>query len=405
MTHGSIKSWLIAALLLTGCQEKTGLEESPATVTASAETPGDDTGLKNRLATIPRVRPWPLSWFEPKETIKGAQQSRGLPAGRPQPRLSQDAWSAALSYAKERDTDILAVWKDGAIDRIWTKPGYQPEQHLNTYYLNYFVLVTAIGIAIDDDAIETIDEPISQFLPEWKGQPRGDIKVRNLLEMNAGLEMYKDNIDPADKATRLFFGSQSTQAALEYDLKTAPGTLFEYNYVVPELLGIVLQRATGERYADFVSRRIWQPLGNDDAAVWLDREGGRPHFNAGLFADGDDWLRFAIMIAQGGTFDGQQIVPPSWIERMQQPSQAKENYGFVWLAEPFEKRRELSETVAYVVMANEPFATKDLMIFDGYGGQRLYVSTDEQLVILRIGATARDTWDDSYLPNLIAGGF
>ncbi|MGJ3230797.1 MAG: serine hydrolase domain-containing protein [Oceanicaulis sp.] len=396
------QSAAIGALILAACAPDA---QSPGEAAAQPEPAGaEDALMAERLATLPRVRPWPIDWFEPKEMVKGAADPAPLPE-RDTPLLNEQAWAEATAWAEDNGTAALFVWKDGALDRAWRAADADPGALTNTYYLNYFALVLLVGKAIEDGHIQSVDQPVSTWLTEWDDQPRGAITVRDLLNMASGLELYLDNIDPADKATRVFFGSDTTSAALEYDVEDAPGTRFEYNYINPEILGIVLERASGRRYADYLSEAIWKPVGADEAYVWLDREGGRPHFNAALFARAEDWLRLGVMIAQEGAFGGDQVIPQSWIERMAEPSPANPGYGMVWLAEPYVAERRLADEVPYTVSASEPFAVSDLMIFDGYGGQRLYVSPQEDLVIVRIGQVVRGpAWDDSALPNLIARG-
>ena len=392
----------LAALLLAGCapmQETRGVASAD-----SAPEQAEDALLDERLANLPTVRPWPIAWFEPKETVVGADVPAAVPAARSAPLITDGAWEEALQFAADSDTDALLVWYKGAPDRVWYRSDFDPQTLTNTYYLNYFALILAVGKAVEEGAIASIDDSVTDYITEWEGTSREPITIRHLLQMRAGFELYYDNIDPADKATRVFFGSNSTAAALEYPAEDPAGEVFEYNYIVPEILGIVLERATGERYADYLSSRIWAPLGNSDAQVWLDREGGRPHFNAALFADADDWMRIGAMIAGEGAYDGRQILPASWIAAMAQPSPAKANYGMAWLATPYEAERFLSPEVRYTVKANSPFAITDMLILDGYGGQRVYVSPSHDLAIVRIGAVQRENWDDSELPNIIARG-
>lgn len=400
------------ALALTACLSVLGcnINESNVSVDQEHQEPAiqnaemqTDPILVARLSNFPKTSPWPISWFEPKETIEGVSSAPEIKQ-RATPLVSEQAWAEATDWAQSIDTKALYVWKDGELDRRWTAEGFEQSELVNTYYLNYFVLVLLYGIALDDGAITSIDEPVGTYIKEWASSPEGDIPLRSLLQMHAGLELYKDSIEPEDKAAQMFFGGRTTEAALQYKIEHQPDEMFEYNYVVPEILGIALERATGRRYADLVSEKIWKPIGAADAAVWLDREGGRPHFNAALFAQSDAWLRLGAMIAQNGVFDGQQVVPASWIERMQEPSPTNPGYGMVWLSEPFVAERFLSPEVNYTVKATQPFTISNLMIFDGYGGQRLYVSTSEDLAIVRIGKVARKGWDDSYLPNLIASG-
>lgn len=398
----------ICLVMVAGATACASIGQSPPGAASTGQSPPDAAAaeaiLAQRLANLPRVRPWPISWFEPKEIVRGGSSPASVPRSRAQPLIGEDAWGEAVRYAQETQTDALMVWHRGQPDRVWYRQGFDPRAMTNTYYLNFFALILAVGAAVEDGSIRSIDQSVADFIPEWRGTNNANITVRHLLQMRAGLELYQDSINPRDKATRTFFGADSTAAALEYAVKDPAGSTFEYNYIVPEILGIVLERATRRRYADYLSEKIWRPLGNSDASVWLDREGGRPHFNAALFADADDWMRVGALIAGKGMYGGRRILPASWIESMLAPSPAKPNYGMTWLARPYEAVRRLSPQVNYVVRASEPIAFDDMAILDGYGGQRVYVSPAQDLVIVRIGAAQRDNWDDSRFPNIIARG-
>ena len=78
---------------------------------------------------------------------------------------------------------------------------------------------------------------------------------------------------------------------LGLQLSGRPGEAFNYSSAVSQLVALVLERATGERYADFVSRAIWQPLGAHDAFVSLDRPNGHARASASFLAQPEDWLR------------------------------------------------------------------------------------------------------------------
>ncbi|MEM7728774.1 MAG: serine hydrolase [Pseudomonadota bacterium] len=391
-------SRLAIALCATCCMVGCATQQA-----ADARPLSDDPIMAERLSNFPKVRPWPIAWFTPKETVGGAEDQTPLSV-RAEPKVDDAAWVAITDWAQRLESDTVMVWKDSAIDRVWTRDGFDPDTLLNTYYLNYFALVTLVGAAIEDGFIEGVDQRIGDFLPEWDDDPRGEIRVEDLLQMSSGLELYKDSIDPAAKSTQLFFGSRTTEAAILFDKAWEPGTKFEYNYLVPEILGIVVERASGKRYADYLSERVWKPIGASDAQLWLDREGGRPHFNAALYADADDWLRLGILLAQEGRFGDRQVVPASWVEAMMTPSPAKANYGYAWLSAPYEAERRMADTVNYVVNASEPIADDRMIILDGYGGQRVYVSPDDDLVIVRIGLFQKDAWDDSFLPNAVIAG-
>jgi CubicO group peptidase (beta-lactamase class C family) len=381
-----------------------GMATSAHGQSASAP-PVNDPLLLERLATVPKVRPWPIKWFQPQERVAGAATAHNRTAPKAARRtISPEAIEKAQAYAAARGTQALLIWRAGKLEHAYYGEGATPADLLNTYYMHFPVLTLLYGAAIKEGHIRSVDDPLSRYLPEWANDERGRITIRQLLTMSAGLEMYFDSSDPKSKAAQVFFGSDSTTPALQYRSIEAPGRTFAYNYIIPEIAGIVLERAVKQRYSDYLSSRLWKPLKNADATVWLDRPGGRPHYNSSLFASAEDWLNVGKLILNKGRANGRQVIPGSWIETMASPSPTNPNYGMIWKASPFVAERRYAKDVNYVVKASTPFAAADTMYLDGYGGQRVYIVPSQKLVIVRIGIAQRDNWDDSALPNMVLAG-
>jgi CubicO group peptidase (beta-lactamase class C family) len=165
---------------------------------------------------------------------------------------------------------------------------------------------------------------------------------------------------------------------------------------------LVIERATGRRYAQYLSERLWRPLGAADARLWLDRDGGLAHADCCFLARSEDWLRVAELMRNGGRVDGREVVPAAWLATMLAPSAAEAGFGMqVWLARPFRPRRIYTPVRADVGSnASEPIADEQAWFLDGWGHRRLWVLPAERLVVLRLGTQA-DDWDDTVLPNLV----
>ena len=375
--------------------------QTPKPVAEPAAVPADPL-MAQRLTTIPKKRPWPTSYFQPQELVKGSVVRGAMPKVTGHS-IDPKALAAAHDYAMKGDTDALLVWRDGKLEQAEFANGVKPSDRLNTYYMHYTVLSLLYGIAIQERKIGSVDDPVGKYLPEWANDARGKITLRQFLTMSSGMEMYHDSTDPKSKAARLFFGSDSTTAALEYQAVSPPDTIFQYNYFVPELLGIVLERAVGMRYVDYLSTRLWKPLGNGDATVWLDRPGGRPHYNSSLFSAAEDWLNVGKLIINNGKVGTRQVVPASWITTMRTPSKTSPLYGMIWFGNPYTPERFLAPDVKYTVKSSAPINASDIMFIDGYGGQRVYIVPSKKLLIVRIGLTRRD-WDEQALPNAVLAG-
>jgi CubicO group peptidase (beta-lactamase class C family) len=263
------------------------------------------------------------------------------------------------------------------------------------------VLGLAFGLAQADGFVPDLDAPVSTWLKEWAGDARGRITVRQMLSMASGLAPLKYDLTAGTPYSRALLGADSTEVPLQLALADTPGQVFNYQSPISQLLGLVLERATGERYAKYLSRRLWQPLGAADAFVALDRPGGLARTASALMARPEDWLRLGLLFADAGRIDGKQVVPARWIEAMRTPSAANPNYGLhLWLASPHAPLRRYNSAVPVGVPAREPFGAADMVFFDGAGAQRVYVSAKEKLVIVREG-TGTLQWDDSALPNLV----
>jgi len=167
---------------------------------------------------------------------------------------------------------------------------------------------------------------------------------------------------------------------------------------------LVLERATGKRYAHFLSETVWQAIGAGDAFAWLDRPHGLARTFCCLLARPRDWLRVGLLIKDGGQADGRQVLSPEWIAAMTAPSPANASYGMhIWRGSPHVAHRSYGSGAAPPLPIGAPFAAPDMLIFDGAVGQRIYVSRAQDLVIVRIGDSIPD-WEDSRLPNSIVAG-
>ncbi len=366
--------------------------------------------LEQRRANLPKTLPWPVSFFQPQVAVPGVASPKPLEiAPEAQRTVSAGALADAQAYAEATQSSALLIEHGGKLQHAWFAPGSGPDAINHTYHMQYTALVLLIGIAAAEGRIKSIDAPAADHLPEWRKDDRAKITLRNLLQMNAGLDLRFDaskTQGPPGRDARAYWGSHTKEVLVnEYPALHPPGSRFDYNYAVPEILGVVLERATRTPYQTYLSEKLWKPLGCRTAYLWLNRPGGEAHQDAGLFCSAVDWLNVASMMEAGGVAGGRRIVPASWIGDMRTPSKANPNFGFMWLGSPYLASRLLTDDprVHYAVKAAEPFAADDVAYIDGYGGQRAYMSPSKRLVVVRIGEVARD-WDNSRLFNAVARG-
>jgi len=346
------------------------------------------------VAYAPSARP--MASYEPTELVAGTNEP-------PPPRVSADyagidikALNAAADYAGERDSRALIVWRRGhiAFEKYWG--GSDFNTILDTGEFNATLVALLFGIAQQERKVGLVDEPAARYLPEWRNSAREAIKLRDLLQSSSGLAAYSPMNAPWSRAVRDRLGSDITSAYLQRDLAHEPGSRWVPQSADPQLLALVLERATGQRYAQYLSERLWKRIRAADAHLWLDRAGGSAHAECCLLARQGDWIRIGALLVSDGVFEGEEVVPPGWVAQMLSPAAGNANFGFqLRLGEPFVR-----------AAAGEPYATRDVFFLGDFSKNRLWLVPSLGLVVLATGVNPTDAgdWDEARIPNLVIRG-
>lgn len=384
--------------------------QSAASATAEAATAAPDpTFLRNMAAMQKQPGPTDLAWRQPKELVAGlapALQPSAPEVTPPSSPALTEALSAAVDYHRSRSGLGLMVWHDGQLIGQDLTDDFRIDQHVATFSMHKSVLALAMLAALEDGIIESLDDRVGSYIPQWADDPRGDITLRHLLTHTSGLKHFAMGGD-SPRAANLALSSKISETALTYPQETAPGERFSYANVNSQLVGIALENAlekSGQRYADYLSARIWKPLGNSAANLWLEAEGGSPRYFSGLEAGLADWLRIGQLLLNNGKVGDTQILSPESMAMLISPSPANPAYGLhMWLGNAWQAQRPYGPDTPVVVPHAEPYLAPDVWYFDGFGGQRVYVAPSAALVVTRAGAVDM-AYDDSVIVNHLLRG-
>jgi CubicO group peptidase (beta-lactamase class C family) len=334
------------------------------------------------------------SIYQPRELIPGGNEP---PAPHVTPELeSLDVRSleAAAAYAGAHDSRALIVSRHEYIvfERYWQGTSFDTLTDAQAF--PRVLTALAVGVAISHRLIGWPDEPLGSLLPEWQGDPRGTITVRNLLQMSSGLTPPAATRVPWGAFARERFGTDLMAALMSEPLGAAPGTRRVEQAADPQLLAAAIERAAGQRYAAYLSQALWRRLGAADAWAWLDRPGGTAHADCCMLARQGDWIRVGQLMVHDGNYRGAELIRPGWVTFMRTPARSDSDYG------------AYLRIGSRVAGGAEPYAARDLYVVDGGGGNRLWLVPSLELVVLRIGTpAARDqSWDDTRIPNLVVRG-
>lgn len=343
--------------------------------------------------------------YQPQEIVKGSG-AKPFPVADPQaPLLEPAAWQQMVSYHDSKKGLGLLVLHDGQlVAEHYRAPG-GPAVQVQAQSMHKPVLALLIGAAVRDGIIASVDDPLGTYLTEWKDDPRGAVTLRSLLTMTSGFERLGGG---SFTGLDLSLGDDVVGNVLGRQLDPSAKGVFKYDNLNSQLLGLALIRALEARgqgrYAAYLSRTLWQPIGAGDAALWLDRPGGTPRTYAFMMAPLRDWARVGELIRTQGKVGDTQVIPADWITQMIAPSPANPQFGFqLWRGANWTKERVYAPELPTKAIHSAPFKADDVIYFDGFGGQRVYVIPSARLVIARVTETDM-SYDDAILVNLALDG-
>ncbi|MEM6584329.1 MAG: serine hydrolase [Pseudomonadota bacterium] len=383
-----------AAALLASCagvaaQEAAAPAFDPATRITGMDNPTTPADLPQTASVLEVER------YRPNFDLKGCEAA---PAPRAEPGAAlAEAIAKAQAYSDEQRGLGLIVMRNGAVLHESYAEGVDGATPSASASMMKSVIGLLYGVAMEEGVIGSLDERVGDTLTEWNGDPRGDITLRQLMTMSAGLGQ--------SNFMAILLSPNIGEAALQVEQVTEPDTEFSYNNAITKLLTLALDRrlaAAGKgSVLTYLEDKLWCPLGNEDARVWIDQQGEARGY-AGLHAGLMGYARVGELIRNGGAVGDEQIVPASWIAAMATPSKVNPQYGLqVWLGREHTPMRAYSAANPIKVPHAEPFVAEDIVYFDGFGGQRVYVMPSQGLVIARFGEVNL-AYDDSVIPNLLA---
>ena len=269
----------------------------------------------------------------PHRTVAAGGDVRALPPGDFLD-LDVDAFMEAEKVAG------LLVLQDGQLRLERYGLGFGPEGRWTSFSVAKSLTSTLVGAAIADGHIESLDTPITRYLPELAGGAYDGVSVRQLLTMTSGAEWNEDYTDPDSDVAR-FFEPRETggmDPTLHYmrglERAAEPGTRWHYSTGETNLVGLLISRATGRTLADYLSETIWRPYGMERAAAWMVDEAGQEPGGCCLVASLRDWGRVGQLVLEDGIVDGRSIVPEGWFDdataRQADIGVPGMGYGYQW---------------------------------------------------------------------------
>ena len=264
----------------------------------------------------------------------GNGPASALPAGRPAT-LPQEV----ADFIAERKVTALVVLKNGQIVHESYHLGTGPDDRRIGWSVSKSFLSALAGIFVEEGVIESLNDPVTKYAPALAGSAYDGATIKNVLQMSSGVTFNEDYLDFHSDINRMgrilaLGGSMDGFAAGLSENSAAPGERWQYVSIDTHVLAMVLRGATGASVTELMGVKIIAPLGLESEPYYLTDGYGVAFALGGLNMTTRDFARFGQMIANGGRWNGQQIVPTDWIAVSTVPSANTEpgmtGYGYQW---------------------------------------------------------------------------
>jgi CubicO group peptidase (beta-lactamase class C family) len=285
-----------------------------------------------------------------------------------------------LAFVNSIDTRALLVFRGDTL--VYEK--YFDKHSINTVSNSFSaaktVVALLVGIAVEEGKIKSLDEPVGNYLPEFTSQGREKITIRHLLMMASGLDWEESSSNPLSENAESYYGTDLHGLVTGQKAITTPGKLFNYQSGNSQLLGYVVEKATGMSVAEYSQEKIWRRIGTEHEAYWsLDKENGDEKAFCCLYATARDFGRLGKLLLQNGKWGNEQIVPQWYMKEMSTPVKMNTEEGVP------------NHRYGLHVWTYEDHG-KPITYCRGIKGQYVIAVPDQNLVIVRLGLNRNDNF-------------
>ena len=278
-----------------------------------------------------------------------------------------------------RPTQGIMIIHDDSIVYELYRGDFSADRLATVFSVSKSITSLLCGIAMDEGYIGSIDDSVTKYLPELKGKdPRWEmLTIRYLLNMFSGLDFadeYEFNIKELKTVSaiaRLNYGHNLVKQIKGLKFRCDPGTSFRYESMTTAILGVVIERATGMHYADYLGEKVWKPLQMESVAL-VNIDSPRHHVGhafGGITCTLKDLAKIGRLYLNKGMWDGKRIVSEEWIHRTT-AYYPESSYKYSWYDVRFEGYKPGQYPGFYAI---------------GIYNQVLYVNPHKNLIMVRIG--------------------
>lgn len=266
---------------------------------------------------------------------------------------------------KTRASSLVVVYDNQLMYEQYWKD-HSSSSLMNSFSMAKGILSVLVGCAIDDGYLESENQLISSFFPQYRNNHYGKfLTFRHLMTMQGGLDWEEEYHHPFAENSKQYFVDDLAEQAFGIKMKEMPGQKYEYQSISAQLLGLALKKAIGKDLALYLSEKLWKPMGMELPAKWsIDKKGMEKAFCC-IHASSRDFAKIGQLIMLEGSWKGKQLISKEFCKKLLTPT--KENEAF-----------------CFNVWADDESSLK-YRFFYGFLGQFIIMVPEKNMVIVKTG--------------------
>jgi len=259
-------------------------------------------------------------------------------------------WKVAADFGKVKIPDTLGVYleqlksiglvviqnKEIVFEKYWK--GYSDSSLSGSFSMAKSITSLLIGAAIHEGKINSVNDPVVKYLPEFAEGEKAKVKIVDLLTMSSGTDWNESYANPLSETTELYYGTDIYKTATAVNIIKPPGTYHFYKSGDTQLLGLIVEKATGKSLSDYAAEKLWKPLGAEHNALWsLDNKDGNEKAYCCFNSNARDFARIGQLMLDSGKVNGVSIIDSAYFSAAVTPCLIKDEnnipcnyYGYQW---------------------------------------------------------------------------
>jgi CubicO group peptidase (beta-lactamase class C family) len=266
-------------------------------------------------------------------------------------------WDSAVAYNKPQLTDslqnmleelgtvgVLVIRNDSLLfERYWD--GYTDSSWSGSFSMAKSITSLLVGAALKEGKIHSLQDPVGNYLPEFATGKKAAVKIIDLLTMSSGTDWDESYANPFSVTTQAYYGSDIYKVATGVNVIHTPGTLHSYKSGDSQLLGLIVEQATGKSLSAYAAEKLWQPIGAEHPALWsTDHTGGHEKAYCCFNSNARDFARLGKLMLDSGRWKGNEVISLDYYLSSIKPCHIPDEtgqpcnyYGYQWWIIPNEQ--------------------------------------------------------------------